>query len=41
MKRTVLKGNVLIINLIIMIDVFFNFLTFDLSFKFYIGEYHE
>ena len=37
----VLGGNVLMINLTIMTDMFFNSLTFNLSFKFYIREYHE
>ena len=33
-----LKSNILITNLIIIINVFFNFLTFNLSFKFYIKK---
>ena len=34
-----LKNNVLIISLIT--NIFFNLLTFNLSFKFYIKDYHE
>lgn len=35
------ENNVLIIHLIIIIDMFFNSLIFDLSFKFCTKEYHE
>ena len=41
MKRIMLKDNVLIINLIIIINVSLNLLTFNLFFRLYIEEYHE
>ena len=36
-----LNDNVLVINLIIIINMSSNLLTFDLLFKFYIKKYHE